>query len=141
VQQLRAAGHVKLFPELKKDAIKGYGKQAGQWFNDRVLFRKLGFPRDGKKSFHSFRHTFITRAFSEQLMPEMIATQLTGHAIGGSTASAVYNKGSLSATLFEYLAAMQFPLPEIAKFDCNEGLKAIEDALKRKSAKGYKRKG
>lgn len=60
VQELRKAGHRRLFPELKRDAVKGYGKPASSWFNERFLGRTLGLERNGMKTFHSFRHTFLT---------------------------------------------------------------------------------
>lgn len=66
---LKATGYLRLFPELKHDSIKGYGKPAGSWFNERFLGKQLSIPRDGKRTFHSFRHTFIT-ALSESEVPD-----------------------------------------------------------------------
>lgn len=51
VAALRKAGHARLFPELKRDDVKGYGKPAGSWFNERFLGRQLGIERNGKKPF------------------------------------------------------------------------------------------
>lgn len=44
VKALANAGHLRLFPELKHDAIKGYGKPAGSWFNGRFLGIQLDIP-------------------------------------------------------------------------------------------------
>lgn len=41
VRALRLAGHNRLFPELKFDRNKGYGKAAGSWFNERFLGTEL----------------------------------------------------------------------------------------------------
>lgn len=60
VDALRTAGYDRLFPELRFDRVKGYGKQAGQWFNEKYLGDNLKIPRDGKQTFHSFRHNLVT---------------------------------------------------------------------------------
>jgi len=57
VNALREAGHDRLFPELKRDAIKGYGKPAGSWFNERFLGRRLRIERNGKKPSIAFAIT------------------------------------------------------------------------------------
>ena len=56
VDALHKAEHQRLLPELKHDAVKGYGKAAGRWFNERYLGQKVKMVRNGKKTFHSLRH-------------------------------------------------------------------------------------
>jgi len=45
-----------LFPELKQDQYKRRGDRVTDWF---AVFRKNLGINDSKKTFHSFRHTFI----------------------------------------------------------------------------------
>ena len=56
---LRGAGHTRLFPELPYDQGKGYSKAAVKQFS--AYMARLGYKRDGKLTFHSFRHTFVNR--------------------------------------------------------------------------------
>lgn len=57
-EALKKAGHERLFPELPYHPVKGYGDKASDWFNRSLLKERLGFEKESKKSFHSFRHTF-----------------------------------------------------------------------------------
>src|SRR5690606_3469952 len=84
VERLKMRGHVRLFPELNFDAEKGYGKYAGKWFNDALLGKRLGIPRDGTKTFHSMRHNFATALGALQAEPNQKA-DLMGHTRKGST--------------------------------------------------------
>jgi len=113
VQALRAAKHKRLFPELLHYRMKGYGKAAGSWFNDRYLGRSLGIKRDGRKVFHSFRHTFVTSLFDAEL-PDATVSQLSGHAQEGSMAATRYRKEQAPDKLQPYVERLKFPLPEIA---------------------------
>ena len=90
-ETLRQRGEERLFPELRHDKAKGYGKAAGAWFNERFLGRRLKLERDGMKTFHSFRHTFIT-ALERLNTHERVLTQLAGHERGRSQSSARYAK-------------------------------------------------
>ncbi|HHL4039874.1 TPA: DUF6538 domain-containing protein, partial [Klebsiella pneumoniae] len=56
-EALKKAGHERLFPELPYHPVKGYGDKASDWFNRSLLKERLGFEKESKKSFHSFRHT------------------------------------------------------------------------------------
>jgi integrase len=67
VDALKAAGYDRLFPELKHNKIKGYRAGASKWFNENY-FGKVLVPRDGKKTFHSLRHTFINALTSLRTM-------------------------------------------------------------------------
>src|SRR3546814_629571 len=86
---LAANGHTRLFPELRHDPIKGYGKQASQWFNERFMGRLLRLPRDGKQVIHSFRHNFLTamdRAGANARVRNVLAGHATGEGVGGQGA-------------------------------------------------------
>ncbi|MBW0235258.1 site-specific integrase [Pseudomonas sp. D1HM] len=131
VKSLSMAGHNRLFPELKRDAIKGYGKPAGSWFNERFLGKQLLVPRDGKRTFHSFRHNFIT-ALNQQGVPSDIIAQLAGHIRGSTETAGRYRKDAEADRLLTYIKLLNYKLPQIKPFIISDGLDAISDALRRK---------
>jgi integrase len=131
VDALRKNGHHRLFPELTFDAIKGYGKQAGKWFNDRYLGRGLKIERNGMKTFHSLRHNFGT-LLERAGVPDKATKQLMGHTLadrakGGATPG--YQKRRDAVELRPYIMLLSPNLPAIAIFNIDEGLVAIRDAL------------
>ncbi|WP_439685716.1 site-specific integrase [Cupriavidus oxalaticus] len=131
VQALRAAGHKRLFPELRYSEHRGYGKAATSWFNERYLGERLGMERNGRKVFHSFRHTFLTAVYALQLS-EHTVNQLSGHARGKTTSSTTYRKDQPADEMRPYIDKLTFKLPTIAPFDVAAGLDALKDALARK---------
>ncbi|WP_438279618.1 site-specific integrase [Pseudomonas alabamensis] len=132
VKALSAAGYLRVFPELKHDAIKGYGKPAGSWFNERFLGKQLNMPRDGKRTFHSFRHTFIT-ALAEHDVPQDVQSQLAGHSRGESITSKRYRKDTGPERLLSYVKLLDFELPKIRPFIIADGLEAVSEGLNRKA--------
>lgn len=130
VEKLKALGHARLFPELNFDAEKGYGKYAGKWFNDALLGKRLGIPRDGTKTFHSMRHNFATALGALQAEPNQKA-DLMGHTRKGSTSEVRYDKGTFSK-LKELIDRVEHPHPKLHPFDVDEGIQALQDALKLK---------
>jgi integrase len=132
VKALTNAGYPRLFPELKRDEVKGYGKPAGSWFNERFLGKQLAIPRDGKRTFHSFRHTFIT-ALSELGVPADIQAQLAGHSRGEAIAAKRYRKDAAAERLLSYVKQLDFELPAIKPFVIADGLDAVKDGLRRKT--------
>jgi integrase len=129
VNTLRTAGYVRLFPELKHDTEKGYGKAATKWFTG--FKSRLGIATDGKKTFHSFRHNF-TNALPDDI-PDRISKQLTGHTRGKGTQDRVYKKDVAADEALPYVARMKIRLPDIEPFNVEEGLRAVKDALQRKN--------
>ncbi|MBA4079614.1 MAG: integrase, partial [Cyanobacteria bacterium PR.023] len=89
VEQLRKAGHKRLFPDLNYVEGHKYGRKLGRWFNETLLV-SLGM-KGSKLTFHSFRHT-ATTALLNAGVQEAIVKDLLGHAKEGTT-QAVYNKG------------------------------------------------
>jgi integrase len=133
VESLRNAGAQRLFPELTRNHIKGYGKPAGSWFNEKFLGRRLGIPRDGKKSFHSLRHGFIT-ALERQDTPGRTIAQLAGHERGSSQSATRYAKDRGANMLFAIVDALDFDfLHSVAPFDIDAGHVSLEVARRRKS--------
>lgn len=131
VAALRDAGHVRLFPELGYDKEKGYGKYAGQWFNEHFLDKQLGIERGIGLSFHSFRHTFLT-ACDRIDMPDRMRDDLAGHVPVGSTGHLHYIKSRLADEHIATLSRVGFALPNIAPFDTADGMRALLDAMKRR---------
>lgn len=77
--KLRAKREQRLFPFLHQRR-DGYGQVVSKWFG---RFRKRCGIEDGK-TFHSFRHTFITHLKHKQVDPFMIH-ELDGHSINSET--------------------------------------------------------
>jgi integrase len=126
---LVSAGYTRLFPELKLDTEKGYGKAATKWFTSYMA--SLGIARDGRKVFHSFRHTY-TNALPDDT-PERVRRQLTGHIRGKDVHDKTYRKDVEPAVAAQYVNRLAVTIPPIAPFNIDAGLKAILDALKRKN--------
>jgi hypothetical protein len=131
---LRNKGHTRLFPELKFDKNKGYGKAAGSWFNERFLGIQLGIERNGRKCFHSMRHNFATvlGAASCEINTK---SDFMGHARTGSQAEIRYDKGTLEK-LKANIDAVTYSLPHIEKFNVKDGLQAVRDAVTLKESRG-----
>lgn len=134
-EALRSAGYSRLFPELRHDKNKGYGKAAGSWFNERFLGRELDIPRNGRKTFHSFRHNFAT-ALGLTDAPVTIRSDLMGHSRATPLVDSRYNKGGDLKDRLEVINSLAFSLPTIAPFNVTEGLQSITDALRLKEAHG-----
>jgi integrase len=132
VEALRKQGHTRLFPELRFDKVKGYGKSAGSWFNERFLGNQLHIPRDSTKTFHSLRHTFITGLYDAEV-PEVTVAQLAGHERGESMSAQRYRKDQSALKLKPYISRLEFNLPTIKPFNVASGILAVKDALDRKS--------
>lgn len=134
VDALRKAGHTRLFPELKHDTVKGYGKPAGSWFNEKFLGKKLGIVRNGQKTFHSLRHCFLT-ATERNDVPERVMVTLAGHERGKSQSMSRYAKDRSAAELKGFIDRLIFPcLNDVAQFKIKAGLKAVKSCLRLKAA-------
>lgn len=85
VRSLKRQGHERLFPMLKKakETNFTYSHPVSKWFG--LHLKKLGVgtaPDEGKKVFHSFRHTLIhtarTLGVSETLVADTVGHEYTG---------------------------------------------------------------
>lgn len=133
VNALRSKGYTRLFPELSHDKTKGYGKAAGSWFNERYLGRELDIPRNGRKTFHSFRHNFAT-ALGQTNAPVTIRSDLMGHSRATPLVDSRYNKGGDLQARQTVINMLNFSLPAIEPFNVTEGLQAVADALRLKQS-------
>ena len=133
VDALRSAGHKRLFPELRFDSNKGYGKAAGSWFNERYLGNTLNIPRDGRRSFHSFRHNYATELGAAGL-PTTSKSDLMGHSRSKALVESRYDKGSSLVQLKTSVDGLAYRLPHIEKFDVPGGIESIKHALHLKTS-------
>lgn len=132
-QALAGAGYDRLFPELRFDRIKGYGKAAGGWFNEKFLGNSLKIPRDGNQTFHSFRHNFISGLYGlNPPLGEFVINQISGHERGESMSAQRYSKDQSPDILGAHVDGLDFNIPVIERFGINEGLQAVLDALGRR---------
>lgn len=76
VKGMEKAGFYKIFPELAL-LRDGFGGRVSKWFA-RFKERHLSCNDMGKKTFHSFRHTFINRLKNSGVDDRFI-TELIGH--------------------------------------------------------------
>lgn len=131
VAALREVGEARLFPELRYDERKGYGKAAGSWFNERFLGRRLKMERNGRKTFHSFRHNFAT-ALGVAEVPLPVKADLMGHSRSHALVESRYDKGAQLNKLVEYVATISHAHPTLAAFSMQDGILAVRDALRLK---------
>jgi len=83
IQRQRSAGHQRVFPELTCHKKHGYGAGASKWFT-RVRERLGLRDGEGKKDFHSFRHTFADH-LKQKGAQEGLVGGLLGHQSEGIT--------------------------------------------------------
>lgn len=132
VAALRKDGHTHLFPELKRDAVKGYGKPVGSWFNERFLGKELNIERNGKKTFHSLRHNFAT-AIERLDLTERVMAQLMGHERGKTQSMSRYAKDRNAIEMKSVMDRLAFPiLDNIGNFKVTAAMKAIKFAQRQK---------
>jgi integrase len=128
--RLTKDGHIRLFPELKHDPTKGYSKAAVKWFSS--FLRRMGWARNGRKVFHSFRHTLASECLNQLGLSEALTAQISGHKRGDSVLGSTYRK-DVPPDVVTAVNHLDFGLPPIAKFDETAGLKALKDGLMRKA--------
>ncbi|MDT4836304.1 Phage integrase family protein [compost metagenome] len=94
VDTVKGAGHSRLFPDL--EATRGkYGHAPSKWFGR--FKTKLGIS-DPRKTFHSFRHTFIDD-LREAGTQDSLIKQLVGHEDGSVTFGVYGSRLPLKAML------------------------------------------
>lgn len=80
VEHLRSKGEDRLFPELRHRR-DGYGQTVSKWFARHREAWGIGGTNSGK-TFHSFRHTFIT-ALKHAGVDRIMVCELDGHTVEG----------------------------------------------------------
>ncbi len=83
INGLKVVGEKRVFPELSLHKHHGYGHTPSRWFS--TYRKRLGLSvSEGKKDFHSFRHTVADHLKQKGLLELHIAS-LLGHKVGGIT--------------------------------------------------------
>lgn len=119
VDYQRKNKHKKLFPELTRTKQNGYARVIQGWFG-RYL-DKIGI-RDKKKVFHSFRHTFETKAV-EIKVPIEYQNAICGWTDRGVGQRIYGRKKNINVT-FEEISKINFPV----KRELNELKKKFMDS-------------
>jgi integrase len=104
VETVRKAGEIRLFPGLRKIQHR-LSHAPSQWFSR--LKGKLGI--EGKKSFHSFRHTFANNLKQAEASGQAVK-ELMGHARSDESKDR-YGKSYIPKILLK--ALMKIPLPPV----------------------------
>jgi hypothetical protein len=116
VNEMRAARHIHVFPELALDTATakrdGSGSQVGNWFNDTMLAKiQIDKKRESENGnlvdFHCCRHTVISR-LKYQGAEGYITKQIVGHeqkndVTWGTYSELVGTKLSILKKVIEYL--------------------------------------
>lgn len=109
VNDLKARGYDRLFPELRQDTYGKVGARASEWFTDYRRRCGVGSVKGpSKKTFHSFRHTLIT-ALSYAGVTQERREVLAGHGSKSINVS-VYTDTPLLTTLYDDLKKAQFAI-------------------------------
>lgn len=88
VKHMKEQGHKRLFPEISYGR-DGYGQTVSRWFNGHGDGVTTGYKincgiTDGKKVFHSFRHTVIDHLKQKQVDGTLLH-EFDGHSLGTMT--------------------------------------------------------
>lgn len=104
VEQVKAVGHVRVFPDLKSGAYGRLTAKWGEWFG-RYKRVDCGIV-DNRMVFHSFRHTFKDYCRAAHI-EEGVQRQLMGHAKGDVASS--YGSGYPIHRLVDAMRSYQVP--------------------------------
>ena len=107
LKDIKAAGHMHLFPQLTRGNGNTLGDSVGKWF---ARMKKLKGLNDSLLTLYSTRHTGITR-MSNIGVSEKIRMMITGHASTGGVHSRVYDQRERvpMKLLQEGLERLQYP--------------------------------
>lgn len=105
VQEMKAKGGERLFPDFRYCDKNGWGRHLGRWFNESLL-PKLGLKRK-ELVFHSLRHTVVTQLMQADV-DEPIVKAIVGHAQDGVTQQNYFKRGYTLKQLSEALSRLDF---------------------------------
>jgi integrase len=115
VEETIVSGHERLWPEFRKNKDGSYSASYSSWFG---RYKNLIGLADPKKTFHSFRHTFIDRL--KQLdVPDGKIQELVGHA-NHSITTGRYGKPYRPAAQKEIIEALDYGL-DLRKLHVDQG--------------------
>lgn len=108
VEEMRARGERRLFPELKPDRMGYLSGPFSKFFNDRRRFLgKLGMAGTGV-SFHSFRHSYRDALREAEISLERVRA-LGGWSRDSGGEEANYGKGLKPSTLYREIQKIDYP--------------------------------
>jgi integrase len=128
IDDLKAKGYDRLFPELVPDTLGKVSGRASEWFTEYRRANGVGeLTGKSRKNFHSFRHTMIS-SLQKAGVPQEMREALCGHA-SQSVSVNVYGTTDILVLLKEAIEKLDFPIT-LAPFIPSDGherarLKAI----------------
>jgi integrase len=131
VNQARAAGVTRLFPDLKPNK-GGVGRRLATWFTTYV--RKHCEIESKAKTFHSLRHTFATLADRSGLRDEHIM-KLLGHDWGKTLLRKVYAQELNLREKHQQLHRIEFPDVKMTPHDSMRYLRYFRAAYAEQTRK------
>ena len=135
VADVRTSGCKHLFPGLKWGE-NGPGDSVGDWFNRTYLRGECGI-RDKRKTFHSFRHTFVCVGIWSRV-PDTEISELIGHSPARSCLRDAYSHAAGAPLCAKQLAEFDFPALHFPKYKKGQFAKylAHHAAASRRSTPG-----
>jgi integrase len=116
VEDAKAAGHERLFPNLPNGGGVGFGPQLSKQFSSYI--KSIGITAKGQ-GFHGFRHTFASK-LDEAGVSEAAIAAITGHSRSGSVLSRHYiDRSTLPdrvATLAKFVPPVSLPAYTAGQF-------------------------
>lgn len=103
VERLKEEDETLLFPELEPKASGRFSDNLSKWFGRYRRKVQVQEGRDGKKDFHSFRHT-LSHWCDNHKVPEKRAASLLGHAHESITYGR-YSKNTAPRLLYEEIVS------------------------------------
>jgi integrase len=116
VEEAIATGHERLWHEFQKNKHGSYSASYSNWFG---RYKRLIGLTDPKKTFHSFRHTFIDR-LKQQDVPDGKIQELVGHA-NHSITTGRYGKPYRPIAQKEIIEALDYGL-DLRELHVDQGL-------------------
>lgn len=105
VQEMKAKGSERLFPDFRYCPKNGWGRHLGRWFNETLL-PKLDLKRK-ELVFHSLRHTVVTQLMQADVEEPMVKA-IVGHAQDGVTQQNYFRQGYKLQQLADALGKLNF---------------------------------
>ena len=116
VKNTNASGHERLWPEFRRGKHGAYSGSYSKWFGQ---YKNLIGLTDSKKTFHSFRHTFIDR-LKQIDVPDGKIQELVGHA-NHSITTGRYGKPYRPTALKKVIEELEYGL-DLRKLHVGQGL-------------------
>uniref|UniRef100_A0A1S7LP59 Phage integrase n=1 Tax=Magnetococcus massalia (strain MO-1) TaxID=451514 RepID=A0A1S7LP59_MAGMO len=107
VDQMRDAGERRLFPLVKAAKPRAVTANFSKWWSNYTRKEFVGIEAQ-KKTFHSFRHTFIDCARMNRI-PDSTWKALVGHSGGTVSDDYGHGKGTMVELLAEAVEHIQYP--------------------------------